>query len=51
MSKTKFEYVRTYEQNLICLKDTYMVIRLDGKNFHNFTKENNFQKPNDIKAL
>lgn len=51
MSKTKFEYVRTYEQNLICLKDTYIVIRLDGKNFHNFTKENNFQKPNDIRAL
>ncbi len=51
MSKSKFEYVRNFEQNLSCLKDTYIVIRLDGKNFHNFTKENNFEKPNDKKAL
>lgn len=28
-----------------------MVVRLDGKGFHNFTREHNFIKPNDVRGL
>ena len=30
---------------------TWIVCRVDGKNFHTFSKKHNFSKPNDEKAL
>ena len=34
MAKSKFEYVRKFEQNDACLLNTWIVVRLDGKCFH-----------------
>lgn len=51
MSKSRFEYVRNFEISDYCLQDTYIVVRVDGKGFHSFSQENNFDKPNDLKAL
>jgi tRNA(His) guanylyltransferase len=51
MSKSRYEYVRNFEIIDPCLKETYIVVRLDGKGFHEFSQKNNFDKPNDIKAL
>ncbi|CAB1337734.1 unnamed protein product [Coregonus sp. 'balchen'] len=35
MAKSKFEYVRNFEADDTCLKNCYIVVRLDGRNFHN----------------
>lgn len=51
MSKSRYEYVKSFETLDTCLKETYIVARIDGKGFHTFSKENSFEKPNDIKAL
>uniref|UniRef100_A0A4W5LUB6 Probable tRNA(His) guanylyltransferase n=1 Tax=Hucho hucho TaxID=62062 RepID=A0A4W5LUB6_9TELE len=34
MAKSKFEYVRNFETDDPCLKNCYVVVRLDGRNFH-----------------
>lgn len=34
MAKTKFEYVRNFETDDSCLRNCYIVVRLDGRNFH-----------------
>ena len=34
MAKSKYEYVRKFEQNDACLLNTWIVVRLDGKCFH-----------------
>ncbi|XP_062857339.1 probable tRNA(His) guanylyltransferase isoform X1 [Trichomycterus rosablanca] len=51
MAKSKFEYVRTFETDDTCLKNCYIVVRLDGRNFHKFSQQHNFIKPNDDRAL
>lgn len=33
------------------LQNCWMVVRLDGKNFHKFTDAHNFEKPNDERGL
>lgn len=33
------------------LPETYIVVRIDGKKFHEFSKHYNFEKPNDERAL
>lgn len=33
------------------LSNTYIIIRVDGYKFHNYTSEHNFDKPNDKRAL
>lgn len=33
MSKSKFEYVKDYEIHNELLKNTYIVLRIDGKGF------------------
>lgn len=49
MANSRFEYVRDYECSTehVLLPDTYIVIRLDGKQFHRFSKQHNYLKPND----
>ncbi|XP_063683721.1 uncharacterized protein LOC134818207 [Bolinopsis microptera] len=51
MAKSKFEYVRLYELDDKLLKNVWMVVRVDGKGFHKFTNDHNFEKPNDLAAL
>ena len=47
MAKSKYEYVREFEENDQLLKECWIVIRIDGSNFHRFSEKHNFQKPND----
>ncbi|KAJ3129845.1 tRNA-His guanylyltransferase [Nowakowskiella sp. JEL0407] len=51
MAKSKYEYVKNFEQHLSLLPQTYIIIRIDGHCFHHFTSIHNFKKPNDIRAL
>lgn len=34
MAKSKFEYVRDFEADDTCLPNCWIVVRLDGRNFH-----------------
>lgn len=51
MAKSKFEYVRNFETDDTCLRNCYIVVRLDGRNFHKFAEHHTFEKPNDNRAL
>ncbi|VEL33520.1 unnamed protein product [Protopolystoma xenopodis] len=51
MAKSHFEYVRAFEANDVCLPNTWIVVRLDGQNFHTFAEKHSFKKPNDLSAL
>ncbi|XP_011609121.1 probable tRNA(His) guanylyltransferase isoform X2 [Takifugu rubripes] len=51
MAKSKFEYVRNFETDDSCLRNCYIVVRLDGRNFHKFADQHKFTKPNDNRAL
>jgi len=51
MAKSRFEYVKKFEVNNICLPNTWIVVRIDGRSFHRFSDEHKFKKPNDIRCL
>ena len=51
MAKSRYEYVKNYEQDFILLPSTWLVIRIDGKGFTSFCELHNFEKPNDIQLL
>ncbi|KAI9152671.1 tRNA-His guanylyltransferase [Blastocladiella emersonii ATCC 22665] len=51
MAKSKYEYVKEFETNAVMLRNTWVVVRVDGKGFHKFSKNNDFVKPNDEAAL
>ncbi|TNN38049.1 putative tRNA(His) guanylyltransferase [Liparis tanakae] len=51
MAKSKFDYVRNFETDDTCLRNCYIVVRLDGRNFHKFAEQHSFTKPNDDRAL
>ena len=51
MTNSKFDYVQLFEEKVQCLKNTFIVIRLDGCRFNKFTSIHSFQKPNDINGL
>ncbi|XP_077388483.1 putative tRNA(His) guanylyltransferase [Festucalex cinctus] len=51
MAKSKFEYVRNFEVDDTCLRNCYIVVRLDGRNFHKFSEQHRFIKPNDNRAI
>ncbi|CAD8128816.1 unnamed protein product [Paramecium sonneborni] len=51
MANSKYEYVKQFEQMQNLLPNTYIVVRIDGKGFHKFTKFYEFEKPNDEQAL
>ena len=38
MAKSKYEYVKLYEEHQTCLLDTYIVIWIDGKGFTKFSE-------------
>jgi tRNA(His) guanylyltransferase len=51
MAKSKFEYVKSFELDDTLLRNTWLVVRLDGNGFTKFSTEHAFQKPNDARAL
>ena len=51
MAKSRFEYVRKFEQEDRCLLGCWIVVRVDGRSFHKFSSEHEFEKPNDLRAL
>ena len=51
MAKSKFEYVRQFESEEYLLPNCWIVVRIDGKSFHKFSKKHDFRKPNDSRAL
>lgn len=51
MANSRFEYVKKFETHMTALPETYIVIRIDGKNFHEFSDVYHFEKPNDIRAI
>lgn len=40
MAKSKFEYVRDFEADDTCLPNCWIVVRLDGRNFHRWGAAN-----------
>ncbi|KAH6569221.1 hypothetical protein BASA50_002862 [Batrachochytrium salamandrivorans] len=51
MAASRFEYVRLFEQSTALLRNTWIVVRIDGHGFHRFSKVHNFVKPNDSRSL
>ncbi|XP_062536614.1 probable tRNA(His) guanylyltransferase [Armigeres subalbatus] len=51
MAKSRFEYVKSFEQTDTLVKNCWIVIRVDGKGFHKFCNAHHFAKPNDTRAL
>lgn len=51
MANSRFEYVKQFERENLLLPETYLIIRVDGKGFHKFSQEYEFEKPNDLRAL
>ena len=51
MAKSKYEYVKKFEQQDACLPNCWIVVRIDGRAFHKFTEEHMYEKPNDIRGL
>lgn len=51
MANSRFEYVKQFERENVLLPETFLIIRVDGKGFHKFSSEYEFDKPNDIRAL
>lgn len=47
----KFQYFDKFKKNEFCLPGSWIVVRLDGKQFTRFTDFHVFDKPNDIRAL
>lgn len=51
MAKSKFEYVREFETHDPCLKNCWIVVRVDGKGFSRFAEMHGYAKPNDVRGL
>ena len=51
MAKSRYEYVKEYEQDPGLLPSTWLVIRIDGKGFTRFCSVHNLSKPNDLRVL
>lgn len=47
MACSKYEYVKNLELDDRILPNVWIVVRVDGKGFHKFSKAHNFTKPND----
>lgn len=47
MACSRYEYVKGYEKEDSILPNVWIVIRVDGKGFHKFSKVHDFNKPND----
>lgn len=50
MAKSRYEYVKNFEQDLILLPSTWIVVRIDGRGFTRFCSVHDLKKPNDINS-
>lgn len=51
MAKSKFEYVKKFEEDDSCLLNCWIVVRIDGRSFHRFSEDHGYSKPNDLRGL
>lgn len=53
MANSRFEYVRNFESanDLKLLPNCYVVVRVDGQRFHQFSSSHKFHKPNDKRLV
>jgi len=51
MAKSKFEYVKKFEESNSCLPNCWIVVRIDGRSFHRFSEDHGYEKPNDKRGL
>ncbi|KAK5008631.1 hypothetical protein LTR28_003717 [Elasticomyces elasticus] len=51
MANSAFQYVRDFEQSDALLRDTWIVVRVDGRGFSKLCTKYAFRKPNDQRAL
>lgn len=51
MANTKFQYVREFETDSKLLRNTWIVVRVDGNGFSEFVKMHNFVKPIDQRGV
>ena len=51
MAKSKYEYVKNFEQSTPLLPSCYIVVRLDGRGFTKFCENHGFEKPNDMRGI
>ncbi|KAL6583186.1 hypothetical protein OROMI_005264 [Orobanche minor] len=51
LNKTKADYVRSFQYESRLMPFTWIVIRVDGCHFQRFSKDHEFEKPNDAQAL
>ncbi|KAK9290123.1 hypothetical protein L1049_008288 [Liquidambar formosana] len=45
------EYVKSFQFGNKLMPSTWVVIRIDGRHFHRFSEDHEFEKPNDEQAL
>lgn len=50
MANSRFDYVRKFETDDTLLPNCWIIVRIDGKGFHKFSKVHDFEKPNDEKG-
>ncbi|RZC69088.1 hypothetical protein C5167_032218 [Papaver somniferum] len=51
MANSKYEYVKSFEVEDKLMPSTWIVLRIDGRHFHQFSDKHEFKKPNDERAL
>ncbi|KAI3681852.1 hypothetical protein L6452_36657 [Arctium lappa] len=51
MANSKYEYVKSFENEDEMMYPNLIVVRIDGRNFERFSEINEFEKPNDERAL
>ena len=51
MAHSSFSYVKSFERKDTCLPQCFIVIRVDGRNFHNFCDSHKFIRPHDARCL
>ncbi|KAK0091711.1 hypothetical protein PV326_002796 [Microctonus aethiopoides] len=51
MANSKFEDAKKFERENFLTPNTWIVVRIDGKNFSRFCDSHQFVKPNDVRAL
>ncbi|CAL1281482.1 unnamed protein product [Larinioides sclopetarius] len=51
MAKSMYEYVKTFEIPDVICPNTWIIVRIDGKNFHKLVDAHKFKKPNDERGL
>ena len=51
MAKSKYEYVKAFEQDDSLLPECWIVVRIDGRGFHKFADAHRYTKPNDKRGL